>query len=322
MQLSLAKHRFVPCAIYLFIESVHQLSHLRQAALGQIFTTNQKTIFIMNQKARLFFIFFAMLIGAVNLCAQEETEDSPWNVGADFVSRYIWRGINLGGSSPSLQPFVEYGFGTDDHAFTIGAWGAYSISGTQTGQEADLYLSYSFKEMFSLIVTDYFLPDETVANNSYFNYNMDWTSINNGTKAQTGHVAEVALSFDGTEKIPVSLTFAMNVWGADSRKYENVTGTMVAADKIVMSKYLEIAYSTEIKGIGLDLFAGACLDNPDIANGEPAGFYGQESAGLINLGLSLSKEIPLTEKYAIPISGSLITNPEAQNIFMVFGISF
>lgn len=242
----------------------------------------------------------------------ESQEDSPWSVGADLMSRYVWRGLNLGGSSPSIQPGLEYSFGSADHAFAIGAWGAYSLSGTQTGQEADLYLTYTLKDLLSFTVTDYFFPDETSARYQYFNYNMD----------QTGHLVEAAIGFNGTEKIPVSLLFAMNIWGADAQKYKEEAGVMLPQNGIVMSKYVELGYSTEIKGVALDVFAGMCLDAPDTAKGEPSGFYGQESAALINLGFSLSKEIRISDSYSLPVSGSLVCNPEAGNVFIVFGISF
>lgn len=278
----------------------------------------------MNQKFKLLNLIILFLLATAGLSGQDVStgDESPWSVGADFMSRYIWRGVNLGGSSPSIQPYAEFAFGSDDHAFAIGAWGAYSVSAGVTSQEADLYLTYTFKELFSLTLTDYFFPDETSSGNDYFNYNMDWSLIDAGDKDQTGHVVEAALSFNGTENFPLSIMFAMNIWGADSRKYVEEGGSMVEADKIVMSKYLEMGYSTDVKGTSLDLFAGIVLDNPDTENGEPAGFYGQESAGLINLGLTLSKEIMITEKYSLPVSGSIITNPEAGNIFMVFGISF
>jgi hypothetical protein len=278
----------------------------------------------MNQKAKFFSVLFAIVLCAGSLFAQEEAtnEESPWSVGADFVSRYVWRGVNLGGSSPSIQPYLEYGFGNSDHSFAIGAWGAYSLSGSQTGQEADLYISYTLKDMFSLTFTDYFFPDETVSRNKYFNYNMDWDKINTGEEDQTGHVVEAALSFNGTDNIPVSFMFAMNIWGADSRKYTEEAGVMVPEDKIVMSKYMELGYSTDVKGVAVDVFAGMTLDNPEIGKGEPEGFYGQRAAGIINLGFSLSKELKITDNYSLPIFGSLITNPEAQNIFMVFGVSF
>lgn len=278
----------------------------------------------MIKRVKMIFSLSVFLFAAFVNYAQEseEQQDSPFSVGADFVSRYVWRGVNLGGSSPSIQPYLDYTIGSENHSVSIGAWGAYSVSGATTGQEADLYLSYTFKDMVSLTVTDYFFPDETVGRNQYFNYNMDWDKIDNGDKDQTGHVVELALSFNGTENIPVSLMFAMNIWGADSRKYIDVNGVMTPQDQIVMSKYLELGYSAEIKGVALDVFTGFTFHNPEINKGEPAGFYGQESAGMINLGMTLSKEIQVTENYSLPIFGSLITNPEAENIFLVFGISF
>ena len=278
----------------------------------------------MNQTIKLFSVLFALLLCSFSLFAQDEAikEESPLSVGADFVSRYVWRGVNLGGSSPSIQPYVELGFGSEDHSFAVGAWGAYSLSGTQTGQEADLYLSYTLKDMFSVTITDYFFPVDSISNNKYFNYNMDWDKINSGEKDQTGHVLEAAISFNGTDNIPFSLMFAMNIWGADAQKYKESVGVMVPEDGIVMSKYIELGYSIDIKGIALDAFAGMALDKPKIDKGEPTGFYGQKTMGVINLGFTLSKEIKVTDNYSIPVFGSLITNPEAENIFMVFGLSF
>lgn len=253
-----------------------------------------------------------------NVFAQD---DSPFSAGVDLVSRYVWRGLNLGGSTPAIQPAVEFAFGSEDHSLAIGAWGSYSFSGSQTSQEADLYLSYTFKDMFTLAVYDYFFPDETAGTNRYFNYNTNWAAIDDGTEAQTGHLAEVDFSFNGTDKIPVSVLFAMNVWGADSRKFKEESGVMVPQNAIVMSKYVELGYSADIKGVALDIFAGAALDDPKEELGEPYGFYGQRSMGIVNLGFTLSKDIQITEKFALPVFGSLITNPEAENIFLVFGIS-
>ncbi len=69
-----------------------------------------------------------------------------WSAGADLASRYIWRGLNAGGSSPSIQPAIEYTIGSEKHAFSVGTWGAFSTSGIQTTQEVDLYISYTLNE--------------------------------------------------------------------------------------------------------------------------------------------------------------------------------
>jgi hypothetical protein len=50
------------------------------------------------------------------------------------------------------------------------------------------------------------------------------------------------------------------------------------------------------------------------------GYYGS-GPGVINLGITASREIRITETFSLPVSASLITNPQAENIFLVFGIS-
>ena len=229
-----------------------------------------------------------------------QSESSNFSIGTDVVSRYIWRGLNLGGSSPHIQPYVEYAFGNS--GLSVGAWGSHSMGASSTGAEADIYLSYSFMDMFSIGITDYFFPsDRQFAMDSYFDYDSETTS----------HTLEAMLSFDGTESFPVSIMFAMNFYGAD--------GTDENGDNY-MAKYLEIGYSTSLPDGEISVFAGAALDDPKEEEGA-VGWYGN-SAGIINLGTSVSKSIKITDDYSLPISSSLIFNPEAENIYLVFGVSF
>jgi hypothetical protein len=43
---------------------------------------------------------------------------------------------------------------------------------------------------------------------------------------------------------------------------------------------------------------------------------------VVNLGLTASKEMELTDKFSIPVSVSYILNPETERTFLVFGVSF
>ncbi len=130
-------------------------------------------------------------------------------------------------------------------------------------------------------------------------------------KESTGHVLEGTLSFNGTEKLPITLLFSMNLYGNDARRSNG---------KIFMSKYIEIGYKTTVKEVGINLFAGAALDKPNINNGETS-FYLNQKPGLINLGLKVSKDIRITNNYSLPIQCSLIVNPDQDKIYMVFGFS-
>jgi len=236
--------------------------------------------------------------------------ESPVQLGADVMSRYIWRGVNLGGSSPSIQPWLKYSVSTKDsnHALTIGAWSAYTFSQT-SNQEVDLYLTYTYKSVISLTVTDYFFPEyyNTKGRSRYFSYDKD----------STCHVFEGAVSFNGTEKIPFTFLFAMNLYGNDARKI-NTNGT---SSDIFMTKYIEVGYKKNIKGTDFNAFIGATLDKPNNDRGE-LGYYGNKTVGVINLGVKASKSIQISDKYSLPVQASLITNPEAENIFLTFGISF
>lgn len=230
---------------------------------------------------------------------QDEEKSSNLSFGADVVSRYIWRGLNLGGSSPHVQPYIEYAFG--ESGLAIGAWGSYSTGLGMAGAEADLYISWSPIEALNLTLTDYFFPsDQPFERNDYFNYK----------KNETGHTLEAMLTLGGTEAFPLYATFAMNLYGADgvNEKGENY-----------LAKYIEIGYGKEFGDTALDVFLGMAPDNPKTDEGGE-GWYG-DSAGIINLGLSLSKSIQVADK-TLPVFSSMIFNPEAGNFYLVLGLSF
>lgn len=72
--------------------------------------------------------------------------------------------------------------------------------------------------------------------------------------------------------------------------------------------YFELGYSFE----SVSLFAGGG-DGWHTTSGDFA---------LCNIGLSVSKEIPITEKFALPVSGSMIWNPDREQYYVVVGVSF
>lgn len=255
-------------------------------------------------KKKLLLLLMLFLMGFGLLSRAQPTFD----FGADLMSRYIWRGLDVGGQGPSIQPFMEFGLSSKDenHAFFIGAWGAYTFSPT-ANQEVDLYLGYTFKQMLTLTFTDYFFPGlNTGAKDNYFEYAAD----------STGHVFEGMISFDGTDKVPFTLLFAMNIYGNDARKI-NDDGT---TGNIVMSKYLEVGYLHSFKLFDINPFLGLALDKPASGIGSDA-FYLNDKVGVINLGLKASKDIRITENYSLPVQCSIITNPEASKVYLVFGIT-
>jgi uncharacterized protein (TIGR02001 family) len=106
-----------------------------------------------------FMMLSAMLLFSItNLKAQEEktSEESPFSVGVDVVSNYVWRGSAL--SSPSFQPSVKF----SKSGFTAGVWGSFDFAGTYG--EADPYISYTAPFGLSLGATDYYLTSKDLFN--------------------------------------------------------------------------------------------------------------------------------------------------------------
>ena len=56
--------------------------------------------------------------------------------------------------------------------------------------------------------------------------------------------------------------------------------------------------------------------------GTPAeGLYADDAA-IVNVGFSLGKELIITDKLTFPVKGSLVSNPEAEDIFLVMKVTF
>ena len=265
-----------------------------------------------------FLVFFLLLFRfPVMVVAQVEHEEIPetktaqpaaFSFGADVVSRYVWRGTDFG-NSPAIQPNVSFSVA----GFKIGAWGSYSFgpyskkindSTTMTvGNfvESDLSISYTLKG-FTVMVTDYFFPNPLSPNvdNNYFNYKNE----------TTGHTFEASLSYAGPDKFPIQLYAGMHFYGDD--KCQDSTGVCGAGDKNNYSIYLEAAYQFTVKGIGVKPFIGGIPYE--------SSWYGP-SAGIVNLGVTVSKSIKITDSFSLPLYTSIITNPQSQSVFFVFGLT-
>jgi len=254
----------------------------------------------MYQKRQAFYVFpIAVILMLAAL--QSKSQDSKKitiKTSADLVSSYIWRGVpcctDQNGKSvlaPHIQPTLAFDLG----GFELGAWGSSDFSGSY--KEMDLYASYSVKGVTATF-TDYFW-DPTWATKSYFSYKNE----------TTGHVLEGSLGYKG-EKVPISILVATMFYGAD-KKSEDPT-------KNNFSTYIELGYTFKVKDNTFDAIMGMTPTD---------GFYGDgygnvTGFGVVNLGLTASKKIQLSEKYSTTLRSSLIFNPQQEKSYLVVGITF
>lgn len=216
------------------------------------------------------------------LCSSALFAQAEVSLGTDVVSRYVWRGTDFG-QSPSIQPTLAFSYS----GLEIGAWGAYQLGRdaiSAPADELDLYLGYSLElgsASLDLIVTDYYFPNSGIKFGNY----------EDGTGA---HIIEVG----GTVSLSaLYLSAFVNVYNDTDN-----------------SSYFEVGYTTSVQAVDLTVFAGATPGGTNM-------YYGTTDFNLVNIGVTASKEIKITEDFSLPIFGSYILNPNQEIAHFVFGIS-
>ena len=213
--------------------------------------------------------------------AQDKLETS---VGADFVSRYIWRGQELGGVS--FQPTL----GLSYKGLSLSAWGSVGLANAADTKEFDLTLGYTIAG-FNIGVTDYWFDAGLDPLNRYFMYRSDCTN----------HVFEANIGYD--------FGFAAIQW------YTNFAGNdgLNPAGKRAFSSYLEISAPFTLGGADWSAAVGAVPYATD--------FYGTERFSVVNLSLTASKEIAVTDTFSIPVFTQVAANPYTREAFFLIGFT-
>lgn len=189
------------------------------------------------------------------------------------------------GSDFGNSPSIQPGLSYAIGGLEVGLWSAYATNGNPAGTEVDLWASYTYNTDagdFSFYATDYTFP-------------VHHTGM---TGAQTwfdsdAHYIELGLGYAGTEDLPVTLFAGMFVHNDDDN-----------------SVYVELGYDADPIAlfIGMTPFESAA--------------YGTSGAGIINMGITGSRELAITNSFSIGLSSSLIVNPNAENVHMLVGLSF
>ncbi len=166
----------------------------------------------MNTVVKIFFILIGIFSGY--------HAQTVVGAKADFVSRYIWRGIDFGNSF-SIQPSLMFG----SSGFEAGFWGSYPFTNTANGnEELDFSVSYSINS-FSLLITDYYFPNSGIKLGKF--------------KNPGAHTIEAGLSYGGSGLVPISISGFVNIYNDDNN-----------------SMYAELTYSTKVKDVNVYFFLG------------------------------------------------------------------
>jgi hypothetical protein len=220
------------------------------------------------------------------------TPASSFKVTADLVSSYVWRGVlSTATPTPNFQPTLAF----DWKGLEIGAWGSTDFLGSY--KEVDLYASYAFGPV-KVTLTDYDWNFKT----RYFNYK----------KKETDHIFEGSVAYAGPESFPISISANVMFAGAD-KKFDKDLGAQ-DPEKQNYSTYIELGYAFK----NFSPFLG--ITPMDGYYGD--GYGGVDGVAVVNLGLSSSKSLKITDSYSLPLKATFGFNPQKEDVYLVFGITF
>lgn len=235
---------------------------------------------------------FALLLFTTGITV---AQDLSLNVGADLVSLYVWRGLNVN-NAVNIQPALTLSVS----GFSAGFWGSYSIFNYQTenpySQEIDTWISYTyeFKNGMSMgaIVTDYYFPSSGISWGNFNNYN--------NPDGAGAHTIETGLLINGPNSVQLNISGYINVY-----------------DDAGFNTYFQADYLFSVTDVSFDLFVGAAG-----GSAENPGYYGVENFNVINIGLKAAKSVKITDDYSLPLSTTFILNPNSNIAYLVFALTF
>ena len=229
------------------------------------------------------------LVMSMTAIAQDEIESESkieTTISGDIVSRYIWRGQDLG--DVSLQPTLGIGY----KGLSLTAWGSVGLTNSDDTKEFDLTLAYTTGG-FNIGITDYWFNAGLDPDNRYFMYNAH----------STNHVFEANIGYD--------FGFASLQW------YTNFAGNdgVNESGKRAYSSYVEASVPFKLATVDWTATVGVIPYATTFYNEWTSGF------SVTNLALKATKDIKITDSFSIPIFGQVVANPRTQKAYLVLGFT-
>lgn len=203
-------------------------------------------------------------------------------IATDFVSQYYWRGQELG--DISVQPTLGIGW----KGLSLTAWGSVGLSNNADTKEFDLTVAYAVKG-FHVGVTDYWFnyPRE-----KYFAYR------NNNTS----HVFEGNLGYDFGF---LSVNWFTNFAGNDGK---NKSGHRAYSSYVELAAPFRLAKCDWTASVGAVPYATTFYAKAD-------GF------AVTSLSVKACYEVPVTEKFHVPLFAQVSANPSTGKAYLVAGFT-
>ncbi len=223
-----------------------------------------------------------LAIAVVAVPAKSMADGFEASLGADVVSRYVWRGMDQG-SGVSVQPSLDFSY----KGISLGFWGSTSLSDLEP-KEFDISIGYEVGG-FSALFTDYFWAGES---GKYGHYTDD-------------HFYELSLAYNFGEKCPLTLSWSTMLFAGESAELDEDGDRM-------FSSYFNVAYDFDVQGIAITPAIGF----------NPWESQFDDEFSVMDISVTASKDIKFTESFSLPVFVQAIVSPACDKTYLVFGISF
>lgn len=219
-----------------------------------------------------------------SIAGAKAESDFSGTISADFVSRYIWRGQDLG--HVSVQPTLGVAY----KGLSLTAWGSVGLTESSDTKEFDLTLAYTTGG-FNVGITDYWFSTGQDPDARYFLYKAH----------KTNHVFEGNVGYDfGFLRAQAYVNFAGN-------------DGLNKGGKRAYSTYLELAAPFRFVTCDWTATVGAV---PMAST-----YYGTSGFAVTNVGIKAEKAIKVTDSFSIPLFAQVVGNPCSQKAYFVFGFT-
>lgn len=236
----------------------------------------------MIENCRLLILGLCFL--SVSSLAQEDSTFAE-KPGLSFAGGLDWVSRYVWrGRDYEQSPAVQPWMEASWKGFTLGAWASYRLAGAGI-QETDLYLTKNFGD-FKVSVWDYYNFTDTLPGN-YFDYR----------DATTGHLFELQVAWNSS-------------WNHNS--LDLLLGWFFAGYDKDRSYYVETRWT---RILSENSKAGLVLGFTP-----KAGYYAPRAA-IVEVGINYIQNMKFSDEFSVPLSLSLILNPEEKNLFLVAMLS-
>ncbi len=202
----------------------------------------------------------------------------------DFVSSYIWRGMEQ--CKASVQPGLLMNY----RGFELEFWGDYELAGSGDYKEIDITLYYNLGH-FKFKVQDIWSNIGGDPQGRFFKYDAH----------STNHIFEGSMSYDfGLVSMEWNTVFA----GNDGL---NNSGKRAYSSYFIADAPFRLAGFDCNGSLGVAPYAST--------------LYQTSGFAVTHLGLKVSRDIKVTDTFRIPVFLNVLANPCLQKAYLVFGFT-